>query len=379
MEEYHILDSECEEFEALVERNGQANSLMNQMTHLFQLIDSTWDSTYKRHSMTHVTDSQNRPVKEVETSFSLKLKSLKWIPSKLEGTARLAKGCDLFVESQDTQRLMADHVSYIVPPVIKTSSFGRHLGIQFKVDADFVISQLLTWSARSSPESRKPATFVTSIAHMKSIYEYLIDSLPRKRLHELFDHPVIFVPSETGPEGHFLARQEVRWFDPSGLFDRYRSSLSSLDEEIDGFRVNLKLFYHGLDQAFVSVARVQAKPDIVDYAELLVQISLTCTLQRALLDVLLIFSIIGKELTDGDELAMKGQLEKVIALIKQNRIIPSKRGRWVELGDKTMIADDRQLEKLFADKEELHFVDCGEKLGVGGARFNKGEKQFYVL
>lgn len=379
MDEYHILDCECEEFEALVLRNGHPNSLMDQMSHLFELIDSTWDSVYKRHSMTQVTNSQNQPVKEVETSFSILLKSLEWIPSKLEGKLHLAKGCDLFVDSQDTQRLMAGHVSYIVPSVIKTSSFARYLGIQSKVDVDFVVNQLLMWSARSSAEPRKPATFVTSIAHMKYIYEYLIDYLPPKRVQELFEHPVIFVPAEKGHEGQFLARQEVRWFDPSGLFDRHRDSLSSLDEEISGFRVNLKLFYHGLEQVFVSVGRVQAKPDIVDYVELLIQISLTSPLQRALPDVLLIFSIVGKELTDSNELEIKSQLEKAIALIKQNKPIPSKSGRWVGLGDKTMIADDKQLERLFADNPELHFVDCGERLGVGRARVSKGEKQCYVI
>lgn len=379
MDEYHILDSECEEFEALVLRNGHQNSLMDQMCHLFELLDSTWDSIYKRHSMTQVTNSQNQPVKEVETSFSILLKSMEWIPSKLEGTLHLAKGCDLFVDSQDTQRLMAGHVSYIVPSVIKTSSFARYLGIQSKVDVDFVVNQLLMWSARSSAESQKPATFVTSIAHMKYIYEYLIDNLPPKRVQELFEHPVIFVPAEKGNEGHFLARQEVRWFDPSGLFDRHRGSLSSLDEEINGFRVNLKLFYHGLEQVFVNVGRVQAKPNILDYVELLVQISLTSPLQRALPDVLLIFSIIGKELTDSNELEIKSQLEKAIDRIKQNKPIPSKSGRWVGLGDKTMIADDKQLERLFADKQELHFVDCGERLGIGRARVSKGEKQRYML
>lgn len=372
LDEYRILDSECEEFESLVKHNKESKSLMNQMKYLFEQLDRNWDAYYKKYAVTQVTNSQGVPVKEVTTSFGNLLVSLEWIPSTFEGTSQLARSCNLFVNLPEIQKLMACHVSYVVPPISGTSSFAQYLGIKRCIGIEFVVSQLLKWSARHENERLKPTPFESDLKHLTSVYEYLADNLPCKQIQELFDQPVIFFPDATSKDrGCFLGKHEVRWSDPSGLFEKYQDALSTQEGNHRGFRVTLDSLYHRLKHVFLDIAQVQLQPNICDYTELLMQISLIVPLQRALPDVLLIYSLIGKELKENDEHSSDMNFVKLKALMKQHKAIPSKSGCWIGLDSKTMLADNKQLEKLFANCE-VNFVECGEKLGVGCARVGKG-------
>lgn len=372
LDEYHILDSECEEFESLVKHNKESKSLMNQMKYLFEQLDRNWDAHYKKHAVTQVTDSQGVPVKEVATSFGNLLLSLEWIPSTFEDTSQLARSCNLFVNLPEIQKLMSRHVSYVIPLIAGSSSFSQYLGIKHSISIEFVVSQLLKWSARHENECLKPTSFESDLKHLTSVYEYLADNLPCKQIQELFDHPIIFFPDVTSKDrGCFLRKHEVRWSDLSGLFEKYQDTLSAQEGNHHGFRVTIDSLYYRLKKVFLDIAQVQLQPNICDYAELLMQISLIVPLQRALPDVLLIYSLIGKELKENDEHSSDMNFEKLKALMKQHKAIPSKSGCWIGLDGKTMLADDKQLEKLFANCE-VNFVECGEKLGVGSARVSKG-------
>lgn len=345
---------------------------MDQMKCLFELLDANWDSYYKRLAVTQITNSQGVPLKEVATSFGDLLLSLQWIPSRFEKICQLAKGCDLFVSTQETEKLMAFHVSYIIPKVLGKSSFAQHLGIKHAIGVEFVASQLMKWSARCENEFQKPTLFDSSLNHLRYVYDYLADNLPRKRIQELFDHPVIFYPGMTPKEkGRFLMKHEVRWSDPSGLFEKYREDLLPEEGSSNAFRVTIDFLYHEQRLLFLDIARVQFKPDVGDYIELLIQISSMMPLQRVLPDVLVIYSLVGRELMEAGERSSDMMKEKLIALMKQSKAIPGKNGCWIGLDNKTMIADDKQLEKLFSTSE-VDFVECGEKFGIGRARVSKG-------
>ena len=51
-------------------------------------------------------------------------------------------------------------------------------------------------------------------------------------------------------------------------------------------------------------------------------------------------------------------------------MIPTKKDRWVGLEDRPMLADDRQMEKMWKEKPGVHLVNLGEKIRF--ARDNKG-------
>jgi len=55
MESYTIHDYECEEFAALVRLNTHQQSLFDQMTALFALLDKHWDSEFARYRLTQVS------------------------------------------------------------------------------------------------------------------------------------------------------------------------------------------------------------------------------------------------------------------------------------------------------------------------------------
>ena len=43
------------------------------------------------------------------------------------------------------------------------------------------------------------------------------------------------------------------------------------------------------------------------------------------------------------------------------QVFPTKKGLWVSLKDKPMIADNRDWEKMFTDKDNVHFLDLEVK------------------
>ena len=52
----------------------------------------------------------------------------------------------------------------------------------------------------------------------------------------------------------------------------------------------------------------------------------------------------------------KEQKQKVLEVLKTKKILATKRQAWVSPADKPMLADDPELEKMFAAKDGVHFL-----------------------
>lgn len=321
-------------------------------------------------------NASGHELREVETSFGMMLKSLAWLPAMASESGcdqyarRLEVGSKLFVKSRDALQLLAGHVSYLWPDPLPTSSLASFLGIQRSISVEFTAELLKSWCDRRGNES-VPATFRTSLQHMRTVYNFLDEHMTKHQLADLLHHhPVIFhvVPSHAAAasvvEGKFLYRSEVMWADETGLFEKYRESLLNADPaSAKLYRYPLSIVYSDMMEFFTRTVHVMRSPGVADFTQLLIHISTTCVVPRALPDVLSIFSLIGRRLfADGSAVddAVRGGLER----LKSEKVIPGKNGCWLGLECCPMIADDRQLEKMFPEDAAVFFVDCGEKLGV---------------
>jgi len=328
-----------------------------------------------------VLGASGQEIREVETSFGMMLKNLAWLPAMTsEGgdqyARRLEVGCKLFVKSSDALQLLAGHVSYLLPDPLPSSTLATFLGIQRSISVDFTAELLKSWCDRRDNAS-VPAVFRTSLKHIKAVYNFLDQHMTKRQLAELLhNHPVIFhvhgVSSATSiVQGKFLYCSEVIWDDESGLFEKYRESLLNADPaSAKLYRYPLRIVYPDMVDFFTRTVRVVRTPGIVDFMQLLIHISSTCVVPRALSDVLSIFSLIGcRLLAEGTvEYALRSEFER----LKAEKVIPGKNGSWLGLQCRPMIADDRHLEKMFPQDAAVFFVDCGEKLGVRGSASHRG-------
>jgi len=322
-------------------------------------------------------NASGRQVQEVETSFGMMLKKLEWLPAVIskggdQYARQLEVGSKLFVKSRDARRLLAGHVMYLLPDPLPTSTLATFLGIQRDISIDFIAKLLKSWCDRDGSSSAPPATFKTSLQHMKAVYYFLDQQMAKCQLEELLcNHPVIFYPcsgdevsSDSIVEGKFLYWSEVTWTDKTGLFEKYRESLLNADPmSAKLYRCPLYAVYSDMEEFFTRTMRVMRSPGITELVQLLIHISTTCVVPKVLADVLSIFSLIGRTLlaSGGVDNVLKGLLEQ----LKAEKVIPGKNGCWLSLDCHPMIAEDRNLEKMFAGDAAVFFVDCGEKLGVG--------------
>ena len=329
-------------------------------------------------------NASGHEIREVETSFGMMLKKLAWLPASVSEDGvhymkRLEVGCKLFVKSRDAVHLLAGHVPYLLPDPLPTSTLATFLGIQRTISVDFTAELLKSWCDRCGNVS-VPATFRTSLQHMRAVYNFLDQHMTKHQLAELLhNHPIIFhvVPNRgvsaatSIVEGKFLYTSEVMWADETGLFEKYRESLLNADPaSAKLYRYPLCTVYADMMEFFTRTVHVMRSPGVVEFTQLLIHISTTCVVPRALPDVLSIFSLIGRRLladTSIDD-ALRSELERV----KSEKVIPGKNGCWLDLECRPMIADDRQLEKMFPADAAVFFVDCGEKLGAQKPAIIKG-------
>jgi len=325
----------------------------------------------------------------VETSFAMMLKGLAWLPAMVSDNGgdqfarrRLEVGSKLFVKSPEATRLLASHVSYLQPDPLPASNLAAFLGIQRSVSVDFTAQLLKSWCDRRGQPST-PATFRTSLQHMRAVYHFLDQHMTKHQLHELLQHhPVIFYTCSGGPgsvdsvvEGRFLHWSEVVWADETGLFEKYRESLLSADPaSAKLYRYPLRIVYPDMEEFFTRTMHVRRSPGIPELVALLIHVTGTTVVPKALPDVLAIFSVIGRALlAGGDVIGQAGGevdegLRRQMERLKAEKVIAGKNGSWLGVDCRPMIADDRELEKMFSQDAAVFFVDCGEKLGIGNSR-----------
>ena len=81
-----------------------------------------------------------------------------------------------------------------------------------------------------------------------------------------------------------------------------------------------------------------------------------------------IYSIIGTRLLETFDMSrveadfVMGRIREQVTKLKDLEVIPTKAIKWVSISSQPMIADDKILEKQFQSKQEVSFVDVGDKL-----------------
>ncbi|KAK7114721.1 uncharacterized protein [Littorina saxatilis] len=406
---YLIQDYVCEELQQLVSNNTVPHAHKDQMKTLFTLLDSQWDSHYVKYSTTKLQSGSSDAVlnDSIPSSFAIALQTLRWLPGvesvvgsaagvwRVEETETLLPPSLLYVPDPQIKQLLAHTAHYLAVNTSNTSSFIRFLRVKTTLDKSVVRDALVEWGKRDPKTPNEPAIFCTSLMHMKHVYNYLYENLPPKEAQDLFhQHQVIWVPqtemvdrSHQRTGGRMLGREEVWWQDSSGLFLKYRPSLLEFRSPLAD-RHPVEHLYREIRETFTSAARMQQGPSQMDFAELLALISAAYNVREegVLSDVLSIYARIGHYVTttfEHNSLEMyqqKDQKEKVTNLLKNKKVLASKRQTWVSPADKPMLADDAELEKMFTGKEGVHFltVDLPKSQQRGGAfqrrRFGAGAR-----
>ncbi len=357
------MDFSCAEFVALVKENRLEPIHLKQMKVLFGLLDKYWEGQYKQYAHGQLQDMHGTTLREVVSSFGTFMKTLAWLPAKdilmtsdtngqvvLQEEEKLLEAEKLYLRAAIIQNLLGNTVAYLDAEPSNQSSFLQFIGVHTTITIEVVMDCLTKWCRRDDEaEHPEPAEFHTTLGHIKFLYNYLQENLPPKQLQDLLmSCPFIFVPKMADMTsvpvnvdhilicGRFLSRSEVRWTDPSGLFVKYKSSMQSsyLDS---ANKPSLKILYGQLRDFFIRNAKIDAKPSLEEYIELMVHIATSTTVSRGIHDVLAVFSMLGSELKaaahtstpEGDLLLshMKG----LPARLKTQKVIPTKGGRLVNV------------------------------------------------
>jgi hypothetical protein len=352
--------------------------------------------------MLQVCDATDHPLMETETSFSICLRTLSWLPaiqydvtdsigSSTPGvkTTLMPPSC-LYVASPELQRVLAHTAMYLDASLIQGSSFCEFLRLKTSVSPTVIKDLLLQWSARkqeNSPGSARkqensPATFCTFPHHMTAVYRYLSENLTRKDLQDLVhDNPVIWVPEQATSQpgklfmsGKMLHRREVWWADHTGLFHKHAQILKDLDTSLSRKHEVGHIYGDNRDMAtfFTQDVRVQKHPTIVEYAELLVALTSSNTAGdlAAVSDIRYLYEVIGEMLTpprDGEEDAptraaiLDEQKKALLLLLRKQKVFITTSHKRVSLDEHPIIPDNADLERIFQHKSSINLLELDDE------------------
>ncbi|XP_053402751.1 uncharacterized protein LOC123550539 [Mercenaria mercenaria] len=411
--EFVIHDYHCAELEGLIMRNRipAGDMYADQMKYLCTYLDKNWESKFSKYCTTHVHDKDGIPIKETCTSFSILLKTAKWLPATQTITSQRCDGtlshkyetvmkepsC-LYLRSDAVKKLLSDKVLYLNVQ-IAGESFYQFLGLKNTVSIETVKEYVLKWCERTTEGSA--ATLCTSLEHMRNVYSFLGKELKRKEFQDLLrEKPVFFVPDKSSSQtynksecvsGKLLNRNEIWFSDKTGLFDKYRQILEEFHSDICRKRT-IEGFYSDkseLVELFKQEGKLDQQPKVEEYLELLCLLCSTSSPKdaRILSDVLYIFSTIGQALVTGPEgmpdeqtanMALDALKSTVRTTLQKKKVFPTSKQVWVSVEDKPLIGDNRELEKMFWDKPGVHFLDMEDqatkilKAKKGKAKVKKG-------
>ncbi|KAL8608369.1 hypothetical protein ACOMHN_002602 [Nucella lapillus] len=392
-ETFTIPDYACQELQDLISSNTNPASHREQMRTLFSLLDAAWDTQYARYSTTQLQVGPGGAVVRdtLPSSFAIALQTLRWVPGvesvvitagdvvKIEEKESLLPPAVLYVQDPQIKRLLSHTAYYLAVQVSGTSSFSRFLHIKSCVETQVVCDALVQWGRRDPNSPSMPATFCSTLAHLKAVYTYLFENLTRKESQDLFHHnPVIFVPKKdsggggglSGSTSHqrvvgrMVGREEVWWQDASGLFRKYHPTLLEFHSPLAD-RHSVEHLYGDMSEIFFSAARLQREPMLADFAELLTLIAASFSLkdEGVLSDALSIYARIGHAISlvhdpNTHELSIqKEQKQKVLATLKGQKVLATKCHAWVSCtADRPMMADNPELERMFTSKDKVHFL-----------------------
>ncbi|TKS90196.1 hypothetical protein D9C73_024327 [Collichthys lucidus] len=376
-------DYPCKEFHALATAQLPGSLLLRQRMTLLKLLATNWDTghCYSQYLTAKVIDSDGQEIKSTTSSFYHFLRCLEWVPAYrlLEGERQekiYLSPSSVYLSSPEVKGLLGTHVSYVD---IDPSRFTQALGMRQTISVDALINYLKKWCVKpeaENPEQRLPdedlegAQFTSTVQHIHNVYSYLHENCPQNSLKELFQHtPAVFVEynRRNGDwcSGRFYHLKEVCWSDTTGMFQRYRLLTHNPDSPVEEPKV-LAPFYTPLDGMkifFTRLLNVDHSPNMNQYVGLLELICSSSPIPTAevLQDVSVLYAKLAQKCTipvSGDQENFQPRLDHgycstLKGMVSDKRVFPTKDNCWVSLARKPMIADNKDLEKIFKPHKQV--------------------------
>ncbi|XP_044034429.1 protein NO VEIN isoform X2 [Siniperca chuatsi] len=378
-----IDDYPCEEFHALATAQLPGSHLLQQRMALLELLATNWDTghRYCQYLTARVIDSDGREIKSTKSSFYLFLCRLEWVPAyrPLEGEQRERKYLppnSVYLTSPEVTSLLGTHVCYVD---IDPSEFSRALGMRQSVSVEALINYLKEWCVKpeaDNQEQRLPedelegANFTSTVQHIHNVYTYLHMNCPQSSLKELFEHnPAVFIEYNRRNDwcsGRFYHLKEVCWSDPTAMFQRYKQLTHGPDSPVQDPKV-LVPFYNpleGMKVFFTRLLNVERSPSMKQYVGLLELICSSSSIPTA--EVLQDVSVLYARLAQKCTIPVSGDQENITqpklnlsycstlkGMVSDKRVFPTKDNTWVSLAHKPMIADHKELEKVFKPHKQI--------------------------
>ena len=384
---YTLRDYRSSEFEEIVTsaKTSEKHDTHQQMLELLRLLDTLWDKEYWQFSFGKCYDGSNEHYlggdKSIPSAFHRALKDLAWIPAvylpsrKPYGAQnQLYRGCELFDCSISNQRLLDRHVPYVACE-IKNPKLVELLQVKCQVSAEDMIGFLQEWSKIASTPGNQ---FRASISHMTEVYLYL-----HQQSQQMYssgpigesitdtlsssEQSLVFVPdaydSNVSPtecvSGQFYSVHNVCWIDPSGVLYTQQKRNHKIPSDIPkvlqlhyGCEESERQKYQALKNAFQSF-RVRETPTAAAYISTLQFISSLAAIpeKHHIND----FSSIALHLS---RVCMKGDINPQFLQqqLRGKKVFPSHRDLWVSLDGCLLENDDTQLQKVFGECKDVHFL-----------------------
>ncbi|XP_051770945.1 uncharacterized protein wu:fj29h11 [Ctenopharyngodon idella] len=370
---YVIEDHHCSEFHTLATvEQLDAHTKLQQRRALISLLDKNWDAgeKYSQYLRSQVLDSQGRSVREVKSSFCHLLTQLSWVPAHRRDetwdeshSVVYLQPKSVYIFSTQVHQLLGSHVDY-AHSVQTPSEFTRAIGMRHSLQVEDMIGYLKRWCTRVSEdpsEESEGADFTTTVDHIREVYRYLYAQCNSVQLRDLFQQsPAVFIEYDRKDErcsGRFYHLKEVCWWDPTGMFQRYKELVRRPDSGIQEPKV-LAPFYNGLPDiiSMFKSLKVEHNPSMKQYVSLLEAVCESSSLATG--DVVQDVSVIFAKLADKCKIHVHGEQDQDTQLdssycrslkemVSHKRVFPTKTSGWVTLAHKPMIADNANLEKIF--------------------------------
>ncbi|XP_018534128.2 uncharacterized protein wu:fj29h11 [Lates calcarifer] len=383
-EDFVLDDYPCKEFHALAAAQMPGSHLLQQRLALLELLAANWDTGhhYSQYLTAQVIDSDGRPVRSIKSSFYHSLCRLEWVPAyrpQEEGQQERKYLCpsSVYLKSPEVTSLLGIHVYYVD---IEPSEFSKVLGMRQSISVDALINYLKEWCVKpeaDNQEQRQPedelegAFFTSTVQHIHNVYDYLHTNCSQSSLKELFQHtPAVFIEYNRRAEGwcsgRFYHLKEVCWSDTTKMFHRYKQLTHRPDSTVQEPKV-LAPFYsqlEGMKDFFMRLLNVDSSPNMKQYVGLLELICSSSPIPTA--EVLQDVSVLYATLAQKCKIQVSGEQEHTApfnlnqsycstlkGMVSDKKVFPTKDNSWVSLPRKPMIADNKELEKIFKPHKQV--------------------------
>ncbi|XP_064640865.1 uncharacterized protein LOC135495823 [Lineus longissimus] len=330
---------------------------------------------------------------KVETTFCQYLKILEWIPVKQtnfvqflkEGAfvgkeeLRCAQIKDVYIRIPEIERILAHTVTYLDDDL--DPDLAVLLGAKSTLTYHNVLEHFISWCCCDEPESSE-AKFITSVQHIKKVYQYFKDHLPPEKLKAFCELPFVFVPDEfcdrdyMKVSGRFYHLNQVCVHDPLYILTNY----SSMQESVKLTCLQpLEPHYDEFVSFFMDIAAVESMPRLKDYLTVIETIVGKNDDMKS--DTYIMFSIIGDQLSQlqAEEL---GYVENMLRkFLGPKKMFPTLHDENVSLDDHPYVCYvgevPESLMRTFSRMSDLHLIKV-ENLTVSEPCVSMGNTKTFM-